>query len=76
MRIRTCSIYVLITSVGRGDSGTSPPPEIGKIVVEIRCYLPEVYSFGAEPEMQAIFSKNVKKSIFHRDFDQKMSKFS
>ena len=30
----------------------SPPPEIGKIVVEIWCYLPEVYTFGAESEIQ------------------------
>ena len=54
-----------------------PPPEIGKIVVEIWCYLPEVYTFGAESESKEIFSKKVcKKSIFHWDFDQNISKFS
>ena len=36
-----------------------PPPEIGKIVVEIWCYLPEVYTFGAESEIQQIFSKKL-----------------
>ena len=29
-----------------------PPPEIGKIVVEIWCYLPEVYTLGEESEIQ------------------------
>ena len=36
-------------------AGTFPPPEIGKIVVEIWGYLPEVYTFGAESEIQEIF---------------------
>ena len=46
------------SSVGRGgERGNVPPPEIGKIVVEIWCYLPEVYTFGAEAEIQEIFSK-------------------
>ena len=56
-----------------GEGGGGLPPEIGKIVVEIWCYLPEVYIFGAESEIQEIFSKNCeKKSIFHIDFDQKI----
>ena len=40
----------------RREGGTPerPPPEIGKIVVEIWCYLPEVYTFGAESEIQEI----------------------
>ena len=62
----------------RREGGTPerPPPEIGKIVVEIWCYLSEVYTFGAESEIQEIFSKKLwKKAIFHRDFDQKISKF-
>ena len=60
-----------------GTFGTSTPPEkIGKFVVEIWCYLPEVCTLGEESEIQEIFSKNVKKSIFHRDFDQKISTFS
>ena len=43
---------VQISSVGRwGKAETFPPPEIGKIVVEIWCYLPEVYTFGAESEI-------------------------
>ena len=45
-----------VASGGGGSAGT-PPPEIGKIVVEIWCYLPEVYTFGAESEIQEIFSK-------------------
>ena len=36
-----------------------PPPETGKIVVEIWYYLPEVYTFGAESEIQEIFSKKL-----------------
>ena len=44
---------------GGGNDGTSPPPEIGKIVVEIWCYLPEVYTFGAVSEIQEIFSKKL-----------------
>ena len=43
---------------GGGNAGTSPP-ETGKIVVEIWCYLPEVYTFGAESEIQEIFSKKL-----------------
>ena len=53
-----------------------PPPEIGKIVAEIWCYLPDV-SKKAESEIQKIFSKNCeKKSIFHRDFSRFSWKFS
>ena len=45
---------------GGGNAGTFPPPlEIGNIVVEIWCYLPEVYTFGAESEIQEIFSKQL-----------------
>ena len=49
------------SGVGRegGNAGTFPPPETGKIVVEIWCYLPEVYTFGAESEIQEIFSKKL-----------------
>ncbi|KAF0155326.1 MAG: hypothetical protein FD188_3151 [Ignavibacteria bacterium] len=61
----------------KGGGGRTPPPEIGKIVVEIWCYLPEVYIFGAQSEIQEKCSKKLwKKLIFHRDFDQKISKFS
>ena len=44
-----------------GNAGTPerpPPPEIGKIVVEI-WYLPEVYTFGAESEIQERFSEKL-----------------
>ena len=44
--------------------GGLPPPDMGKIVVEIWWYLPEVYTFGAESEIQEIFSKNCEKSQF------------
>ena len=64
------------SGVPRGRGEDSPPPEIGKIVVEIWCYLPEVYTLGAESDIQEIFSKKLwKKSIFHRDFDQKSQNF-
>ena len=70
------NIYIQWRTQG-GGGGRTPPPEIGNIVVEIWCYLPEVYTFGAESEIQEIFSRNCeKKSIFHIDFDQKISKFS
>ena len=49
-----------------GYGGRTPPPEIGKIFVEIWCYLPEVYTFGAESEIQEIFSKNCEKSSKNR----------
>ena len=75
--------YLLVlgntTSVGwRGEGrNVPPPPEIGKIVVEILCYPPEVCTFWTESEIQEIFSKKLwKKSIFLRDFDEKISKFS
>ena len=67
------------SSVGRGGAPERPPPppEIGKIVVEIWSYLEEVYTFGEESKIQEICGKKCgKKSIFHRDFDQKISKFS
>ena len=41
-----------------GNAGTPPPPEIGKFVVEI-WYLPEVYTFGAESEIQERFSEKL-----------------
>ena len=41
-----------------------PPPEIGNIVVEIWCYLPEVYTLGEESEIQEILSKKCEKSQF------------
>ena len=80
MEIRLCLTKrrMVISAVGReGGAPERPPPEIGKIVAEIWCYLPEVYNFRAESEIQEIFSKKLwKKSIFHRDFDQKISKLS
>ena len=43
---------------GAGDAGApTPTPEIGKNAVENGCYLPEVYTFGEEAEIQEIFSK-------------------
>ena len=35
-------------SGGGGGTPELPPPEIGKFVVEIWCYLPDVYTFGEE----------------------------
>ena len=42
-----------------GGTSERPPPEIGKIVVEIWSYLPEVYTFGEESEIQEIFSQKL-----------------
>ena len=68
-KVRNKKFQILVASgVRRGGA-----PEIGKILVEIWCYLPEVYTFGAESEIQEIIVKIVKKkSIFHIDFDQKI----
>ena len=48
---------------GRVERRNVPPPEIGKIVLEIWCYLPEIYTFGAEPEIQEIYSKKIVKKV-------------
>ena len=40
----------------RTQGGGGLPPEIGRIVVEIWCYLPEVYTQEAESEIQEILS--------------------
>ena len=56
--------YQSAVAYAGGEGGRTPPPEIGKIDVEIWCYLPEVYTFGAESEIQEIFSKNCEKSQF------------
>ena len=65
------------SGVGRGNGGNAPPPRNRKNVVEIWSYLPDVYTFEAEAEIIEKFSENVwKESIFHRDFDQKISKLS
>ena len=39
--------------------GGGPPLEIVKIVLEIWGYLPEVYTFEEESEIQEIFSKKL-----------------
>ena len=57
------------------NAGTFPRHEIGKIFVDIWWYLPEVYTFGGKSEIHEIFrNKCEKKSISHRDFDQKIEK--
>ena len=60
------SELLIYSSVGRGGTPerSPPPPEMGKNVVEILCYLPEVHTFGEESEILEIFSKNVKKVNF------------
>ena len=43
----------LISSVGVGRKGNAaPPPKSGKTVVENGSYLPGVYTFGEEAEIQ------------------------
>ena len=50
--------YTLIpVASGRGTPLSPPPSEIEKMVVEIWCNLPEVYTFGSESEIQEIFRK-------------------
>ena len=49
---------------------------ISPLVVEIWRYLTKGYTFGEESEIQEICRKMWKKSIFHRDFDQKIAKSS
>ena len=60
---------------GWGDAGTFPRPEIGKIGVEIWCYLPELYTFGQVSEIQEIFIKNCEKSQFSIEILIKKSLF-
>ena len=50
---------ISIQSRRQGGTPERPPPRIGKIVVEIWCYLPEVYIFEVEAEIQEVFSKNL-----------------
>ena len=49
---------------GGGNADGPPSPEIGKFVVEIWCYLVEIYTFGEESEIQEIFSKKCEKMQF------------
>ena len=54
--------------------------EIRKIVVEIGCYLPQVYTCREESELQEIFSKKLLKSQFSieisiKDFQIFLEKF-
>ena len=48
---------------GGGNCGTTPPPEIGKIVVENWCYLPGVYTLGGAEIPEIV--KNCEKLKFH-----------
>ena len=61
----------LVSSVGTGESWhvfSPPPPEIGKIVVETCCYLPKVYTFREEAELQEIASKTFDNFNFPERF--------
>ena len=60
----------VIRGASRGDGqyhlGRTPyilPLEIGKIVEEIWCFLPEVDTFRKEAELRAIFSKKIVKKV-------------
>ena len=72
----TAKWKVKFGSVGKGRNARTPPSEMGKIVVETWFCLPGVYTFWEEAEVPKIFSKKLWKLIFHRDFDQKISKIS
>ena len=52
------------SSVASGGGRRKASPEIGRIVVEIWCYRPEVYTFGEEAEIQEKVSKNCEESQF------------
>ena len=66
-----------VSGVGGGDAGTSPPPiEIEKIVIEIWSYLPEVYTFRKEAELQKYLVANCEKSPFSIEILIKKSQFS
>ena len=56
-----------------GGTSERPPPENAKIVVEIWCYLAEVYTFGVDSEIQEIFDK-MRKSRFSIEILIKKSK--
>ena len=51
------------SSIG-GERRNEPPRKLENIVVEIWPYLQEVYTFGAESEIQEILSKNCEKVNF------------
>ena len=64
---------------GEKGKGNIPPSRNRENVVEIWCYIPEVYTrtFGSETEsIDKCSEKFWKMSIFHRDFDQKISKYA
>ena len=46
--------------VPRGNGGTIPHPEFGLIIVENRCFIPMIITFGEEPELLKIYSKIMK----------------
>ena len=55
---------ITVASGGGGTPERSPAPETGKIVVEIWCYLPEVYTFGAELKSKKYLVKKCEKVNF------------
>ena len=72
-----CTVFTVASRGGNAGTSLPPPPEIGKIVVEIWYYLSLVYILSERKQnSKEYFVKIVKKSIFHRDFDQKITKFS
>ena len=59
-----------------GGTGGTLPPKPKKIVVEIWGYLPEVIVSEQRAEIIEKYREKLwKKSIFHRDFDQKSQNF-
>ena len=59
IKLGLCQVYFRSVAYAGGEGGGLPPPEIGKIVLEIWCYLPEVYTFVVESEIQEIFCKKL-----------------
>ena len=53
-----------ITAVTSGGGTQERPHKIGKIVVEIWCYFPEIDTFGVKSKIQKIFSQKCEKVNF------------
>ena len=67
IQIRGTLITVIIVSSvgrGRGNAGTSPRPRNPKNCCRNLVLSSRVYTFGAEPEIEEIFSKYCEKSQF------------
>ena len=66
-----------ISSLWRGERRNVPPaPKIGKFVLEIWCYHPDVYTFRDEAHSKKYLLENCEKSQFSIETLIKKIKFS